>query len=80
MGRILRQAEHERQSGNLLVGDARTMSDSAQGGDDTLTGGDCTGSGRVLNQLFGDASQMSGSAQGGDDELTGGDSSSVDSR
>jgi hypothetical protein len=52
-----------------------TMSDSAQGGDDEVTGGDNTGSGSVSNILVGDGSFMSDSAQGGDDELTGGNNS-----
>ena len=48
------------------------MSGSANGGDDTLTGGDATG-GSATNTLYGDAYSMSGSANGGDDTLTGGD-------
>ena len=49
--------------------------ESAQGGDDTLTGGDNSDSGSVTNTLFGDANNMGGFAQGGDDTLTGGDNS-----
>jgi hypothetical protein len=49
------------------------MSGSAQGGDDTLTGGDNSGSGSVINILRGDARFMSDFAQGGNDTLTGGD-------
>jgi hypothetical protein len=50
------------------------MSASAQGGDDTLTGGDNSGA-YESNHLFGDAASMSDFAQGGNDTLTGGDNS-----
>jgi len=59
---------------NSLFGDAGvSIIDSAQGGNDTLTGGDSTAGGFVFNRLFGDAETMSGSAKGGNDTLTGGD-------
>jgi hypothetical protein len=48
------------------------MSDSVQGGNDTLTGGDNSGSGQVINELFGDAGGMSDSTQGGNDRLISG--------
>jgi hypothetical protein len=51
---------------NLLFGDAGvSIIDSAKGGNDTLTGGDNSGSGTASNALFGDAQIMSGSARGG---------------
>ena len=52
------------------------MSDSAQGGNDILTGGDNSGSGVIMsNRLVGDASLMYDFARGGNDTLTGGDNS-----
>jgi hypothetical protein len=58
---------------NELIGDARDMSGTAHGGDDTLTGGDNNGSdGPVVNSLVGDADQMTGAAHGGNDRLISG--------
>ena len=48
------------------------MYDSAQGGSDTLIGGNNSGSGHVNNFLTGDALSMYDSAQGGDDTLIAG--------
>jgi hypothetical protein len=48
------------------------MSGSTKGGNDTLIGGNNTGTGTVSNILFGDAQVMSGSAKGGDDTLQAG--------
>ena len=51
------------------------MADITLGGDDTLTGGDNSGSGRLNNVLIGDASEMGNNARGGNDTLVGGDNS-----
>jgi hypothetical protein len=48
------------------------MRDSAKGGNDTLTGGNSSGSGEVENNLVGDAEQMLGTTKGGNDVLTAG--------
>jgi hypothetical protein len=51
------------------------MSDSTQGGNDTLIGGNNSGGGSIAYNLIGDADQMSGFAKGGNDTLTGGSNS-----
>jgi hypothetical protein len=61
---------------NQFYGDAKSVSDSAQGGNDTLTGGNNTGAGTVTNILFGDAESLSGSAKGGNDTLIAGTAAS----
>jgi hypothetical protein len=48
------------------------MSGKAVGGNDTLSGGDSSGSAGVKYLFYGDAKSMSESAKGGDDTLTGG--------
>src|SRR5262249_27053563 len=55
-------------------GDARNMFDDTHGGNDTLIGGNNSGSGNglVVNGLVGDGSGMLGSAHGGNDLLIGG--------
>jgi hypothetical protein len=65
---------------NTLIGDASTMSGSAQGGNDTLIGGNNSGSflvfpTQVSNELIGDARAMSDSTQGGNNTLIGGNNS-----
>ena len=57
---------------NQFYGDAQSMSESAEGGNDTLTGGSNRGSGTVTNTLFGDAASLSGFAKGGSDTLFAG--------
>jgi Ca2+-binding RTX toxin-like protein len=60
---------------NLVYGDALTMSDKAQGGNDTLTGGNFLvplPAGTYNNTLIGDAQTMSGNACGGNDKLISG--------
>jgi hypothetical protein len=63
---------------NLLSGDSDTLSGKAQGGNDSLTGGDQDqfSGGSVNNTSYGDALNMFGFARGGDDSITGGNSSS----
>jgi hypothetical protein len=57
---------------STLVGDAQTMSDNAQGGDDILGATDSVlSSARGTITLLGDAQTMSNNAHGGDDTLTG---------
>src|SRR5262245_26823337 len=56
---------------NTIFGDAYSIIDFASGGNDTLVGGNNTGTGSILNQLYGDAYQMSGHAQGGSNTLVG---------
>jgi len=64
--------------GNLLVGNAFSMTEHASGGHNTLIGGNISGSGSGVaqNEIFGDAYFMSGSASGGHNTLTGGNNSS----
>src|SRR5262245_32645057 len=58
---------------NHLFGDSDTLSGKAQGGNDTLAGGDHNeGPANVLNIYYGDALNMFGFARGGDDSITGG--------
>lgn len=53
---------------HALFGDGYILSDTAQGGDDTITGGsDCEG-----NYLYGDGYELRNSAMGGNDTLIGG--------
>jgi hypothetical protein len=55
---------------NTIFGDAYSIVDFARGGNDTLIGGNSTGTGVVItNQLYGDAYQMTGHARGGADTL-----------
>jgi hypothetical protein len=48
------------------------MSGHAQGGNDTLIGGNCYGTGQVTNDMVGDAFTLSGSAKGGNNTLYAG--------
>jgi Ca2+-binding RTX toxin-like protein len=54
-----------------MYGDAGTMSDDAEGGNDRLVGG------TTADRMWGDAVTMSGRSQGGDDRLSGGDDDDV---
>ena len=53
----------------FLYGDAFSMYDDSQGGNDTLTGADHS----PENELYGDAGLMQDNSRGGNDTLTGGD-------
>ena len=53
---------------NMVFGDVtETLEGSAQGGDDTLTGGDS-----AVNYIYGEALRLFDEAQGGDDTIIGG--------
>ena len=52
---------------NEIFGDAAFIIDNAKGGNDTLTGGDNSGSGEINNRLYGDAFDMRNNARGGND-------------
>jgi len=59
---------------NFLFGDSEDLSGKAQGGNDTLTGGnqDQSSSAAVIqNHLYGDAFNIFGFARGGDDRISG---------
>ena len=61
---------------NVLYGDAYEMFGKAQGGDDTLTGGNNASiAGFVSNALYGDAYSMSYTTKGGNDVLIAGTAS-----
>jgi len=49
------------------------MSSITSGGNDTIIGGNNSGSGSVENGIWGDGRDMSGSSVGGDDTVVGGD-------
>ena len=51
------------------------MRDDARGGNDTLIGGDNSGSGILFSDLYGDADSMLDKSRGGNDVLIGGENS-----
>src|SRR5688500_15544912 len=55
----------------FLYGDALSMYEDSQGGNDTLTGADYS----PENQLYGDASLMEDNSRGGNDTVSGGNNS-----
>jgi hypothetical protein len=58
---------------NIIYGDANKLKGTADGGDDTIIGGDDG----AINYLYGDAYIMEGKAKGGADKITGGSNGST---